>query len=165
MSDAIKNYWEQLEPRERLVLSWGSVVVALIIFYSFLWQPWHKAIDEMEESIQTMRADLVWVRQHADILANGGKGLEQKFQGSEQSLLSVIESTAKKGNVRKAIQQMVPSKDSGQVRVVLEDANFNHWVKWIDLLVNKYGVNVLDASVERNDDKANVVEVRMTFVR
>ena len=165
MSDAIKNYWQQLEPRERLILGWGGVIVALILFYALIWQPWHKSIDRMSESIQKMRSDLVWVRLHGDAISNGGKALDKKVKGAEKSLLSIIETTAKSNKVRSAIQQMVPSKNATQVKVVLEDVNFNAWVKWTDLLVNQYGVNIIEANAERNSKKPNVAEIRMSFER
>ena len=164
MSNAIKAYWLGLEPRERLILSVGGVVVAMILFYALVWQPWQKSIASMQKSIQTLRSDLVWVRQHAPIIKSGGQGLKVKQQGQDQSLLSVVESTAKKNQLNKAIQQMVPTNDN-QVRVVLEDAGFNNWVKWIDELSTKYGVNVEQANANRDDDKPNVAEIKLTFTR
>ena len=164
MPKAIKAYWLGLEPRERLILSVGGVVVAVILFYALVWQPWQKSITSMEKSIQTLRSDLVWVRQHAPIIKSGGQGLKVKQQGQDQSLLSVVESTAKKNQLNKAIQQMVPTNDD-QVRVVLEDARFNNWVKWIDDLSLKYGVNVEQVNANRDDDKANIAEIKVTFVR
>lgn len=163
--DAIKNYWKQLEPRERIILGWGGLVVMIILFYALIWQPWHKEIDSMQESIQTMRKDLVWIRQHGEIMSSGGQGLVKKVKGENQSLLSVIETTAKAHKVRASIQQMVPSNNDTEVQVVLEDVNFNHWVTWIDVLVKQYGVDVLEASAERSGDKPNIAEVRMTFLR
>jgi len=165
MLDTIKNSWNQLEARERLILGWGGVIVALILFYALVWQPWHKSIDSMEGSIQEMRTDLVWVRQHAEILSGGGKQIQRKVKGAEQSVLSIVETTAKKHKVRQSIQQMVPSNNDSQVRVVLEDVDFNNWVKWVDVLSNQYGVNLLDVSAERNDEKPNIAEIRVLFER
>ena len=164
MSESIKKYWQQLESREQFILMGGGVIVVLILLYALIWQPWHKSIESMQKSIQTMRSDLVWVRQYAPIIKSGGQGVNKNTKGSDQSLLSVIESTAKRGKVHTAIQQMTPSSEN-KVRVVLEDANFNHWVKWIEVLSAQYGVAVEQASADRNDDKPNVVEVRVTFVR
>ena len=48
---------------------------------------------------------------------------------------------------------------------MLEDARFNNWVKWIDDLSLKYGVNVEQVNANRDDDKANIAEIKVTFVR
>lgn len=163
MTDAIKKYWLELEERERMILGGGGIVVALILFYVLIWQPWHKSIDSMKESIQPLRSDLVWVRQHAEIIKNGGPAVDNK-SGKDKSLLSLVESSAKRNKVDKAIQQMVPTNDD-QVRVVLDKADFNNWVKWVDELSVRYGINVVQAKADRDDDKPNTAEVRMTFVR
>jgi len=163
MSEAIKKYWEGLEQRERLILSVGGVVVSLILIYALIWQPWHKSLNSMKKEIQPLRSDLVWIRQHAEIIKNGGQATSN-LQGQDQSLLSVIQSTAKKGRVDGAIKQMTPNNDD-EVRVVLEDVNFNNWVKWVDELFLKYGVKIQQVKADRIESKPNLAEVRITLVR
>jgi len=163
MSDAIKKYWLGLEQRERLILGVGGVVVALILIYALIWQPWHKSIASMHKSIQPMRSDLVWIRQHAEIIKNGGQ-TKDSLKGQDQTLLSVIQTTAKRGQVDKAIKQMTPNSDS-EVRVVLEDVDFNKWVRWVDQLSLTYGVNIKQVKAERVEKKPNLAEVRLTLVR
>lgn len=166
MANAVKNYWLKLEARERLILCVGAVLVSLILFYALIWQPWHKAIFEMEKSVQSLRTNLVWMKQQAKAIENGGgASVQQPAKGANQSLLSVIEQTAKTTKVRKAIQQMVPGRTPNEVRVVLEEADFNQWVKWIDLLFKQYGVQIKQVTAERDGDVPNIAEIRMTFER
>ena len=77
----------------------------------------------------------------------------------------MIEQTAKASRVREAIQQLVPNSKENEVRVVLEQANFNQWVRWVDTLIKDYGVNVKQLSAERDEDAPNVAEIRITFER
>ena len=73
MKDVVKKYWQGLESRERLILSVGGILVLLILVYAFVWQPWHKSLSSMKKEIQPLRSDLVWIRQHAEIIKNGGQ--------------------------------------------------------------------------------------------
>lgn len=166
MLNVLKSKWLQLEQRERMVLSWGAAIVAAIIFYAFVWQPWHRAIAHMEQALQPRRESLVWMQQQAESIQNGSL-VEASFniKGANQSLLSVIEQTAKASRVREAIQQLVPNSKENEVRVVLEQANFNQWVRWVDTLIKDYGVNVKQLSAERDEDAPNVAEIRITFER
>lgn len=149
-----------------MILGWGAVLVFLILFYAIIWQPWHKAIAHMETAVQPLRTNLVWMKQQAELIENGGgSSTQQKVKGANQSLLSVIEQTAKTTRVRKAIQQMVPGRTPNEVRVVLEEADFNQWVKWIDLLFKQYGVQIKQVTAEREDDAPNIAEIRLTFER
>lgn len=162
----VKKYWEGLQARERLILGWGGVAVVLILFYYVIWQPWHNAIAHMEKSIQPLRANLVWMRQTSDTLkATGGTTSNQAVRGADQSLLSVVQQSAGRAKVSGAIQQMVPAQNGAEVRVVLDGVEFNQWVRWIDDLFKQYGVNVKQVNAERDDDKPNTAEVRVTFIR
>ena len=164
--EQLKIYWQGLQERERIVVVAGGIAVVLILFYWSIWRPWHAALDHMERVVQPLRTNLVWMRQQSENLkSSGGVSPAQSYQGTNQSLLSVVEQSAKRANVSPAIQQMVPAQEGGEVRVVLEGVNFNQWVRWIDDLFKRYGVDVKQVTAERDDDKPNVAEIRVTFVR
>ncbi len=166
MVKQIKEYWASLETRERTVLLWGTVVVAFILFYALLWQPWQNALNFMENSVQSMRENSVWMQQRAQDMKFGNSAVSrQPRRGAEQSLLSVIEQTANQADVNGAIQQIVPNQENGEVRVVLEDVDFNQWVRWIDNLYKNYSVNITQINAEKDDEKPNLAEIRLTFIR
>ncbi len=166
MDKQIKAYWTSLEPRERAVLGWGSVLVVLILFYALLWQPWQKSLSFMEGSVRDLRTNSVWMEQRAEEMQRGGtSGSRAPKQGAGQSLMAVVEQTANQARVRGAIQQIVPNQSNGEVRVVLEGVNFNQWVTWIDNLHKNYGVDITQINAEKDDEKPNIAEIRLTFVR
>lgn len=161
----IKRYWEDLQARERQMLLWGSLVVGAILFYAIIWQPWHKAITHMETAIEPLRTNLVWMRQQSDNLKNGGVVTKSVNKGVNDSLLSIVEKTAQQYKVRSAIQQLVPAQQGKQVSVILEQANFNQWVRWVDVLLAEYSVTISQLTAERDDKKPNIAEIRVTFER
>jgi len=166
MEKQIKEYWASLETRERAVLGWGALIVALILFYALLWQPWQKSLNFMESSVQSMRENSVWMQQRAQEMKLGNSATSaQPRKGAEQSLLSVIEQTANQARVSGAIQQIVPNQENGEVRVVLEGVDFNQWVRWIDNLYKNYSVNITQINAEKDDEKPNLAEIRLTFIR
>jgi type II secretory pathway component PulM len=119
----------------------------------------------METVLPFKRADLVWMRQQSQLLKNGGASNVQKFKGETQSLMAVVEQTAKTSGVSSAIQQMVPAENSQEVSIVLEEVSFNNWVRWVDLLQNQYGVSIKQLTADREDDQADLAEIRLTFIR
>jgi Type II secretory pathway, component PulM len=155
-----------LQARERMVLMVGGVIVALILFYALILFPWHRALNEMTQRLPALRQDVVWMRVHGEALANGEiKNQAPQYRGAEQSLLSVIEQTASRTKVRDTIQQLVPDNNGAEVRVVLEDAQFNLWLQWIDVLYKQYGVDISQLTVEKEDERPNIAEIRVTFSR
>lgn len=163
--DSIKKYWAELQPRERLILGFGAVIVAMILSYAVL-QRFYIALAHMEGVLPSLRSNLVWMRQTDQLLERGGNiSIESSTEGVNESLLSVVESTARRANIRKSIQQMVPTRESNEVRVVLEDADFNQWLRWVDTLYKRNGVDIRQVSAERDEDQPNIAEIRVTFYR
>jgi len=164
--ESIIKYWADLQPRERLILGFGSVAVTIILVYALLLQPLYRAIAHMESALPNLRSNLVWMRQTNELIERGGNvPINRASEGANDSLLSVVESTAAKAKIRKAIQQMVPAKQNNEVRVVLEDANFNQWLRWIDTLYKRYDVDIRQVTAERDEDQPNIAEIRVTFFR
>lgn len=166
MSNSIKVYWNSLEARERLVLSWGALIVGCIFFYALLWQPWQQSLSFMEQSVSSMRVNAQWMEQRVQDMKGGIESTSSTpKRGADQSLTSLIERTATQAKVADAIQQIVPDPVTGQVRVVLEGADFNQWVLWVDNLYKNYGVDISQLNVEKEDEKPNLAEIRLSFSR
>lgn len=164
--DEIKKYWTGLQPRERTILMLGGLVVSVILLYALLFQPWHRALSHMDVALPQLRTDLVWMQQQSQALKTGSvKQSAAKLKGQGQSLLSVVQQTAKQAKVNKAIQQMTPAENSTEVRVVLDAVNFNQWLRWIDNLYKSYGVDIKQVTAERDEDEPNIAEIRVTFIR
>jgi general secretion pathway protein M len=162
----LKKYWQNLQPRERVILAYGGVAVSAILLYAQVFQPFYNSIAHMEQALPDLRSNLVWMRQTDEVLERGGgMATSQASEGSSESLLSVLESTARGAKIRESIQQLVPTKNNTEVRVVLDDADFNKWLLWVDSLYKKEGVDIRQVTAERDDDKPNIAEIRVTFFR
>ncbi len=166
MSNQIKTYWTSLEPRERAILGFGVAFVFIAVFYTFVWKPWQNSLDKMEVSVREMRSNSVWVEQRAaDMKGGAASHSNRPKRGADQSLTSVVEQTANQARVKSAIQQIVPNRETGEVQVVLEGVDFNQWVRWVDNLYQNYGVDINQINAEKDDEKPNIAEIRLTFYR
>ena len=166
MKAAAIKYWQELQSREQTILSLGLVFAFCFIFYTLIWQPWHAAIDHMEKVLPYKRVDLIWIRQQSEIIINGEAVAQVNIiKGENQSLMAIIDQTAKAIGVRKSIQQMVPQQDKDEVSVVLEETSFNKWLQWIDVLKNDYAVSIKQLSAERDAKLPDTAEIRVTFIR
>ncbi len=167
MMNTVKNWWVSLQSRERLILILGSVFVTLLLFYQLIWMPWHRAINNMQGYLERYRTNLVWMQQQGELLKqNGGITPTVAVKGSDQSLMAVVQQTAKANGVSKMIKQMNPRLEGAQVSVVLEETSFSQWVRWVDSLQSDYGVTIVQLAAERESGKPDMAEeVRVTFTR
>jgi general secretion pathway protein M len=166
MKRTVTNWWLGLQERERRVLLAGTLILALLLFYQLLWRPWHVAIGAMEESLIGLRTELVWMQQQAEMIQDSGGVLPAaQVKGADASLMAVIEQTSRAAGVREAIQQLTPRQNNTQVSVVMEAVSFNRWISWVDRLETQYGVTIIELNAERDNEKPDVAEIRVTFLR
>lgn len=166
MQKALIESWQKLQPRERTIVSWGALATMLMLLYALVWSPWHAAIGHMESVVLFKRVDLVWMRQQATALGvSGAVAAQDNVKGASQSLMAVVERSAKASGVGESIQQMIPRQNNTEVSVVLESVSFSKWLRWVDMLEKQYAVTVKQLSAERDPTKPDIAEIRVTFSR
>ena len=79
----------------------------------------------------------------------------------EGPLLTVIEQTAVKAEVRAAIRRMQPNQAKA-VKIWMDEVKFDQWLIWIDLL-RQQNVFVLQTSIVNRSP--GIVDIRLTLSR
>jgi type II secretory pathway component PulM len=159
----LKERFAGLERRERAVLAVGFLGALVIIAYATMWAPWQDSIARLRNQVPVKQQNLAWMQQQAErVKPLLSKGRQQAPSG-DQPLLTIVEQSASKANIREQIRRMAPGENDGQVKVWLTDADFDAWVIWLEIL-RKQGVEVIAATVNRQRDK-NQVSIRVTLQR
>ena len=58
----LKEWWNNLAPREQMIVALGSTIVGVFIFYLIIWAPYLNRIDLMRKHIQTEQKTLAWMQ-------------------------------------------------------------------------------------------------------
>ncbi len=157
----IVEFWEGLQPRERVMLSIGAAAVLFVLIYFLLWQPVMNARIGMKREVEQQRALLQWM-QEAAVEAQMLRGATGKGGGTKglrgQSLLSLVDQTAKQQGLGGAMKRVEP--DGKQVRIWFEAASFDRLASWLEKLVKENGIRIVSATVERNDSPG-LVDARL----
>lgn len=158
----LKNYWSNLESRERRLLTFAGLFLLAILVYLLLWEPLHKKIDHYNSVVPQKRADLKWMVAHRDLAAELGSSTASA-KGSNAGVLTVIEKTASKAGLRGAIKQMSPGDKPNEARLWFTEIEFNKWLSWTGSLNKEEAIQVKSANIQ--SVKSGIVDVRATFVR
>ena len=160
----MKDWFDNLDARERRILIIGAVVLLLAMMYLLAWEPFVKKSAALEKSNQENEVLLAWMEQSAE----EAKALQAKLKASGpagsskgQSLLGIIDKTAKSGNLGKSVKRVQPDSQS-KARVWLENANFNDVIKWLESLQRKQGIHIVTSVIEKQDE-AGMVNVRLVL--
>ena len=155
--------FEALQPREQLIVAAGGLVLALVLIYWVLWQPFALARAHARAELDGARSLATRIEQLGAQAQQGQAGGGPPVVGADVSLLSAVDQASKDGVLGKAPSRMQPDGDK-QVRVWIEDANFEAVLRWMDDLQNRYLVRVDGVTLERRP-APGTVNVRMSLVR
>ena len=142
----MKQWFENLVPRERLVVIGGAVVVALVLFWSLVLNPLYSGVDRLSQQIETKRVLIAWMQSAAAEIKGAGNVSVPDTVG--QSLVVVIARSTQQAGLDKALRQNQPIGDDG-IRVRLERAPFDKVVGWLAQLQAGNGLSLESASFER----------------
>ena len=144
----MKAWLASLDARERGIVVGGAIVLTLLLVYFLGWTPLANKVERLEQSIVEQRADAQWMKSAAAEVARLRTAAAMPGAGrGGQSLLAVVDRTAKQGQLGNAIKRIEPDGQNA-VRVWFEDAPFDDVVRWLGGL-QQQGVQVTQLTLDR----------------
>jgi general secretion pathway protein M len=158
----MKEWFASLEQRERHLVTGGAVLLGLMLMYLMVWEPLTNTVDKLRVSTTEQGSTLQWMRQAAqEVKKLRGSGSNRGKSTGGQSLLSVIDRTAKSGRLGAALKRVQPDGEK-RVRVWMEAANFDDVIRWLVLLDTRYGVSIENSVFEVKQEPGRV-DARLVF--
>ncbi len=155
----MKEWFEELSSREQSILLFGGLALIIMLVYSLIWAPLNEETQRLHQDVERQQADLLWMEQNAkQFKSSGGPGLSV---ASSESLLSIVDRSAKSAQLGGSIKRIQPDKD-GSVRIWLEDVKFEKMLVWMSKLSSEYGVVLDDSNIEKQQTPA-LVDARLTL--
>lgn len=162
----MKDWFAGLEPRERQLIISGGVILLVMLLYLLVWEPIARDNESLKLRYQNSQQLIDWMEDAAE----EAKALQTKIKASgpaskssNQSLLGVIDRTAKSNKLGPSVKRVQPDGKTG-ARVWLENAVFNDVIKWLEKLQRNEGVRLVTTVIEKQDDEG-LVNARLVFQR
>jgi type II secretory pathway component PulM len=136
-------WYSSLAERERRLVLWGGVSGALLVLvFGILW-PLHSAVAGARRHVEQQTTDLAWMRAHALEV----RAAVPTVAGAGDSLVVIIDRTARELGLGEAIKSTTPNGTSG-TRVELASVSFDLLAGWLARLQEQFGVTVASATVD-----------------
>lgn len=160
----MKEWYNNLEPRERRILLIGAGVLVIAMLYLLAWEPLVNKSADLRKSIEKNQELVTWMehaaeqarQMQAQIEARGPSG---KTNG--QSLLGTIDRTAKSRELGDSVKRVQPDGKS-RAKVWLEKAPFNAMVQWLESLQRQQGIRIVTSVIEKQEE-AGLVNARLVL--
>lgn len=151
----MRDWFESLAPRERLIVSVGAGVVGLIVFWSIVLAPLASGVDRLNTRIDSKRASLSWMQMAAAEISSAGDDVSTAAGDPDQSLVVVIDRTARQSGIGESLTRNQPVGEDG-IRVRLEGAPFDVVTQWLGQLQAGHGLALESATFERGTANGTV---------
>lgn len=136
----MKDWFAGLEPRERMLVSGGALVLVLLILYLLIVEPVTSGYRTLKEGVAEQKQTLAWMKQAAaevKTLQRSGAGSARGLGG--RSLLAVVDQSARNGGLGASIKRIEPEGSKG-VKVWLEGVPFDPMILWLGKLSKSHQV-------------------------
>ena len=146
------DWLNQREPRERLVLVVGAVLVVAILGWKFVWEPLSEGTNELNASVEERTRQVIDLKRAAGLAASTAA---PTAGGASPTLLVLIDETARPLGLATTFTR---SNQDGPdaVNVNFRNARFDRLLTWLITLEQQHGLAVVTASISRANDAGQV---------
>jgi general secretion pathway protein M len=161
----MKSWLEGLEPRERLFIAVGGVLVLIAVLYTFIWVPLDKRHHEAQTAVAT------WQQALADLRPLRGLKLPAPGSGAaagataQQTPVVIVDSTLRARGLDRSLRRSQPTTTNG-IRVEFENVAFDDLVLWLGDLSREYSMDATSGSFSTaNRTEVGRVSATLTLER
>ncbi|RDU98522.1 type II secretion system protein GspM [Trinickia dinghuensis] len=151
LGDVWASFWEPRTAREKLLLTWGGVAVAVVVAYSVLWAPAQQGRSHLHQTLPAMQRQIAQMTAQADearALASAAQGLAPTG-GALRDALSA--------SLTQAGLATTQARLTGEaVQLEAKNASFPAWTMWLDGARKQFKVRVIELHATALKDDGQV---------
>jgi general secretion pathway protein M len=158
----LKDWFFSLQPRERMLVLGGGVVLLLFVIYFLALAPFYSAVNSRAERVAKKQGDLAWIRSvGGEILALGAS--TTPAVPSNESLVVLIDRSTRECGLGSSLTGQTPNGENG-IRVRLEQAEFDKLIVCLGSLQQSHSVTIESANIDRTG-KPGFVNASLVLTR
>src|SRR5688572_19541284 len=159
----IKDRINALQPRERLIVIGGAILVLVTAVYVLGLGPLYAAVSEQAKRVEQKEGDLAWMRSVAGEVATLSASAPSRPGPSNESLVVLIDRAARECGLGSLLTGQTPNGENG-IRVRLESAEFDKIMVCLGTLQQVHAVDVESATIDRTA-KPGLVNANLVLTR
>jgi len=157
--DALKQFWIERAPRERMVLGLGGVILAGVLLYLLLIEPAWTGIGRLERSLPQQRAQAA----ELDSLLGEVRGLRSRPQVatvSPSEVKGAIESSLGRAGLK--MTRMIPLSE-GDLQLTFSNVPYGAWASWLAGIERELGARVTTVVVTGKEGTPGNVDAELAL--
>jgi len=151
----MKEWFEQLEQRERLLVTAAGALLIVVLIVLVVIRPISSQTSRGLELIDDKRALLTELGQVAQRIGPQGGGTARVNTGNSESLVVVVDQTTRNAGLATYLKRNQPD-GANSIRLRFENAPFDTVVEWLAALQNNFNVSATSANIDMANDPGRV---------
>ncbi len=143
----IKEYFKNLESRERSLVIITGLLLILVIPYQFIWKPFTESVTNTTIRVDAQKRQFIKMQQQAKKIQALRGSSTIVSQPGRQFLNNAINTAARKNGLANALK--IKSDSNNNLRVSLDNVPFDNVMNWLDQLISRNGVIVSKVNIDR----------------
>jgi general secretion pathway protein M len=133
------SFWDARTEREKQLLIWGGVVLALVIGWSVLWAPASDGRAQLRETLPALQRQLSQMTAQADEARSLSAAAASVAPGGAALKNALVASLADHGLTGAQVQMIGTA-----VQIQLKNASFAAWAGWLNDVRRQFKVEVVE---------------------
>ena len=159
----LKQRFNALQPRERIIVLGGAILVLVTAIYVLGLAPLYAAVNAQAKRVEQKEGDLAWMRSVAGEVAMLSASAPSRPGPSNESLVVLIDRAARECGLSSSLTGQTPNGERG-IRVRLEGAEFDKLMVCLGNLQQVHAVEVESATIDRTG-KPGLVNANLVLTR
>ncbi len=151
----MKEWYANLQERERLILLVAIAVLIPLMLYLLLWEPLSKEVSSLRNSVNAGQKQVAWLQQASQEVKALNAASDTSPRQQNVSLISAVESTANQRGIRSEIKRIEP-QGNNKISIEIDNAAFDEIIEWISLLQDQYGASVVQFNASGSDQPGRI---------
>jgi len=140
----VKDWFENLDRRERIIVAGGAAVVVVALLFTFVWAPLDQNYKARVSSVAAWERSLVELRPLTD-QSQASEGSVRPATGALQAPVVLVDQTLRVRSLDGFLKRSQPTTKDG-IRVEFENIVFDDLVLWLGDLSDQHAMHVSSAS-------------------
>ena len=136
------DFWDGRTEREKQLLTWGGLVLAVVVGWSVLWEPASEGRAQLRDTLPALQRQLAQMTAEADEARSLSGAAASITPGGLALKNAIVSSLAEHGLTGAQVQMVGVS-----AQVQLKNVSFADWTGWLNDVRRQLKVQVVDARV------------------
>ena len=159
----LKDRLNALQPRERIIVIGGAILVLVTAVYVLGLAPLYAAVNAQAKRVEQKEGDLAWMRSVAGEVAMLSASAPSRPGPSNESLVVLIDRAARECGLGSSLTGQTPNGEHG-IRVRLDGAEFDKLMVCLGTLQLVHAIDVESATIDRTG-KPGLVNANLVLTR